>query len=114
VSRSTRSHYGDTWREDLASHATDDCIGVDTTVIPEDAIVTFAVSGPMVDVDLPDGTVSSFLGELVPFNWRETDPARDARFGNAHSLDTVSVDVYVEIARAFGARIFNPYTDEVI
>lgn len=100
------SHYGNTWTEHLHELAPD-AIGTDTTVISEDEIVTFAVSGPLVDVSLENGLVRGFETTWV---WAD-EPAegRDPRFGNAGGWCYVALDVYVEICERFGGSIFNPH-----
>jgi hypothetical protein len=89
-------HYGDTWKshDGLAPET----IVVDTTAIAEERIVRFAVSGPMVDVDLPAGMVGTFAG-LEP--WQD-----GGEFGSARGLHYVALDVYATIARRFGADVY--------
>jgi hypothetical protein len=95
-SRVQTQHYGDTWKTHDA--LAPDTLVVDTTAISDERIVKFAVSGPMVDVDLPARMVSTFDG-LVP--WQD-----GGEFGSARGLHYVAVDVYATIARRFGADVY--------
>jgi len=112
VSASRTEHYGETWRD---HDFTPDAVAVDTTTIPEADIVTFAVAGPMVDVNLKPGMVSKF-GAVVAFDPRPSFDrgSEHARFGNAWALDLVAVDVYVRLAESFGARVFDPTAAEAV
>jgi hypothetical protein len=89
-------HYGDTWKshDGLAPET----IVVDTTAIADERIVRFAVSDPMVDVDLPAGMVGTFDG-LKP--WQD-----NGEFGSARGLHYLALDVYATIARRFGADVY--------
>lgn len=109
ISNSRTQHYGESWR---AHDFTPGAVAVDTTTIPDDRIATFALAGPMVDVDLPPGTVSQVFGGRTPFDPRPRfdRPPSSAEFGNAGPMDNVSVDVFVRLAEQFGARIFDPQT----
>jgi hypothetical protein len=112
-SKSSLSHYGDTWREHLAN-MTPDAVGIDSTAIGEDDIVTYAISGPMVDPDLAFGMVLPFAcegGAPRPWHAEVTVEGRDPRFGDARGFDYVAPDVAAAIARRFGARVFNPHAD---
>lgn len=105
-SSSTLSHYGETWREHLRELAPD-CVGVDLTAVEWSELCTLSACGPMCDPFLPAGMRQSW-GETMPWCDVAQDD-RDARFGDARSLDYVAQDVYLTIAARFGARIFNPH-----
>ena len=104
---STLSHYGDTWREHLDELAPG-AVATDSRPMPGEDVVTFTIAGPIGDVAVPAGCVKRLGGETSP--WRDV-PAegRDARFGDAHPLDCVALDVYVTILRRFGGRVFDPH-----
>jgi hypothetical protein len=102
------SHYGDTWREhtnELAPGA----LATDTRVIEDlAALSVLAVSGPMVDPQLPAGSVSRFSGGVE--TWRDAASGdRDRRFGDAAALDYVAADVYARIVERFGGCVFDPH-----
>lgn len=106
----TVSHYGETWK---THRFAPDAVGVDLTVVPWEELCSLSMAGPMCDPFLPDGTVSRAFGsELVPFV-PGAHHDRDPRFGNARSLDYVALDVYVGIARSFGARVFSPADPDI-
>lgn len=103
TSQSTLSHYGDTWtthRDEMSA----DCVAVDLTAIPYEDLVGFSISGPMVNPAVPNGHIRKMFSGDSPY-----DPA-----GDIGGFDYVSVDVYVNLARQAGARIFNPHTGEDI
>lgn len=136
VSHGRSSGYDRTLAELVGSHPElDDAVPlVDTGAIPDDAIVSFAVDGPMVDADLAPGMVQKMAGATVPWSGpgenvpglaavpsaamvgalmlAEDGPAaynaverRDGRCGNAGGFDYVAVDVYAAIALAYGATV---------
>lgn len=77
---------------------------VDLTTIPWEEAVTFTVSGPM-QAPIPAGEVHNFLAEPTTWTLDEPIPGRDPRFGNAGSMAYVATDVWLRIARSFGAHI---------
>jgi len=81
---------------------------VDLTVVPVHVLATLSVSGPMVDPSVPFGMVRPLWGKDVPFDAtpQEDRPADCAPLGNARGFDYVAVDVYVRLARAFGAKVY--------
>lgn len=107
---STLSHYGNTWREHLDDLAPD-ALGTDSLVIPDSEIVTWAVHGPMADVDLEPGLVRGWSATWVWNPRGEALNGRDPRFGNAGSFDYVALDVYVEILKRFGGVVFDPFEE---
>ena len=67
-------------------------------------------AAPQVNLLAP-GQILKLCAE-APVPWiDQPQPGKDARFGDASSLDRVSLDVYLTIARRFGARIFDPHQE---
>lgn len=84
----------------------DACPIVDLRDIDDDGLWTFAVSGPVVGAHLEPGMVDHFAGPREPWT-PAADPDRPphcARLGNAGPFDSIAPDVYVTLARRFGAR----------
>jgi hypothetical protein len=115
------------------------CLLVDTTAIPDEAVVVLGMSRPMVDVDLAPGMVRKLSGEIMQWDGggarfigtaapavlqdgdalAEVMVSDDPRarleelganpegsvFGNAGAYNDVAIDVYVAIARRFGAQV---------
>ncbi len=104
------SHYGDTWKGHLHELASD-AVGIDLTVIPLQDLSRLSICGPLVDNLLAPGQILKLCAE-APAPWiDQPQPGKDARFGDASSLDRVSLDVYLTIARRFGDRIFDPHQE---
>jgi hypothetical protein len=104
------SHYGDTWKGHLHELASD-AVGIDLTVIPLQDLSRLSICGPLVDNLLASRQILKLCAE-APVSWiDQPQPGKDARFGDASSLDRVSLDVYLTIARRFGARIFDPHQE---
>jgi hypothetical protein len=104
------SHYGDTWKGHLHELASD-AVGIDLTVIPLQNLSRLSICGPLVDNLLAPGQILKLCAE-APVPWiDQPQPGKDARFGDASSLDRVSLDAYLTIARRFGARIFDPHQE---
>ena len=80
-------------------------IVVDLTPIPWDDLCTLSISGPMVDPKLEGNARQGIFGDIEPFDPNPVD-GRDPRLGNARSFDHVSVKVYCELARSFGAMVY--------
>jgi hypothetical protein len=98
--------YGDAWREHLDDMA-DRIVGADSRTIPAEDLYTWAWHGPMCRPTLPNGMVSRIGSPVLPWVDRP-DEDHDPRLGNAHGLDLVALDVYVELLRRFGGRTFDP------
>lgn len=95
-STSTLSHYGSTWI-DHVDELEDGAYVVDTREMPD--LVTWAISGPMLNVEVKRGEIWSFSAT------REID--RSARFYGARSLDYISVEDWVDLAREMGALVYD-------
>jgi hypothetical protein len=79
-------------------------IVIDITGIPWDDLCTLSIQGPLLNTDLPAGTISKVFGGLETFDWTPRAD-RDPRLGQAGPVDTVSVDVYLRMAHSFGATL---------
>lgn len=100
----TLSGYGDDWTAHLHELAPDALVIDKRACTSWDDLSRLAVSGPMPGAGVPEGMVDALYGGIHP--WRDQpQPDRDHRFGNAHSLDRVALDVYCRIAHRFGARV---------
>lgn len=75
---------------------------IDLTSQPWENACEFSIKGPMHDATLPPGTVSKCFG--AGYEVWDANLGDDWR-GNASSLDTVSMDVYITLALRFGAHV---------
>jgi hypothetical protein len=98
VSNSTLSGYGDNWRGHLAE-LEPGALVVDLTAIPWEQLARLALSGPIVNVDVPAGTISPAFGAPRPVD-------RSARFWGAGSFDYMAAEDYAELAREHGADVY--------
>lgn len=89
-SATVSGYRGHDWTKELGP----DTIGIDSRPVSEGDAIVLAVSGPMVNVDLPPGTMSApFEDGYKPFN------------GSPRALDFVALDVYCDLWASKGARI---------
>jgi hypothetical protein len=79
-------------------------IVVDLTTIPWNDLTEFSICGPMLNVDVPAGGLQKFGSPTLPFDPTPRE-GRDPRLGQAASLDYAAIDVYLRIARSFGATL---------
>lgn len=97
------SHGGETWKtHELLD---DDTVIVDTSELDDLSTVLLAVHGPIIGPGLAPGTRSRIGDPDTAWDPAPQRGSLDNRFGNAGGMDTVSVDVYTEIAQRFGAKI---------
>jgi hypothetical protein len=112
VIRSSCTTY-DRHPEHYYHHLVDGALFIDKRTVPDDALFTLVVSGPMPRVDLPARTIDRFtIGTKTE---EKTDRhgseyvaptiARDRPPWCPGSLDSVSLDLYAEMWQAAGARI---------
>lgn len=78
---------------------------IDSTPIPEDDIVRYAVRGPMIGPELPAGTVDPIDGPAGP--WVDDGTEFGARPDGipVGGFDTVASDVQAIICRRFGGTV---------
>lgn len=109
--RGSLSGYGEDWRDCLADiQPTDRAIVVDARQMDEGEKSTFCIEGPMFDPSVPDGMVHDHTPpELIAFDpvGGTERPERARRLGNAYGLTYVGGDVYVRLARAYGATVID-------
>jgi hypothetical protein len=78
------------------ANAVEGAVIIDSNDIPIDTVATLAISGPIPSQELPARTIQRLLSQPETV---------EAIPNNLKSLDKVSLDIYVDIYREFGAKI---------
>lgn len=79
---------------------------VDKRPVPDDDLVKWVVSGPMLDLALPEKSCHPL--------WEEVQPCADARLLEHAALTDISLDLYLDLWRSLGARIGVREGDDIV
>jgi hypothetical protein len=94
------SGYGDRWQD----HVGPGTVVIDLTAGDWNQLVSLTMSGPMLDADLPDGTVDPTSGVVTAYPSNDTSP------WGAGGFDMVALNVYASMAESIGATVTGAFT----